>query len=298
MRSRENDAVLPSFNKDFSPFSFDQNLQQIVNDFPPVSVPFGTFDISPDTEVLLYQKVGSIISTKPLLVVNGTQRPKTAIMLGSGIWQWRLQENAQRDSQQAFNTLITKIVQYLSTRDDKRKFRVYPIKKEFDDLEPVVVETEVYNDLFERIYGHRVELTVTDAEGKSTLYTYTTARNNSQYQLSRLNPGVYRYTAKTKLDNSTEITSGAFTVKKLQLEHLNLTADHQMLRTLAKRSGGEFFTKDQMDELDANLANQKAEGIIHSSEQFLSLIELKWLFFTLLFLVSMEWFIRKYHGGY
>ncbi|MFT7158757.1 MAG: hypothetical protein ACI8Q1_003791, partial [Parvicella sp.] len=36
----------------------------------------------------------------------------------------------------------------------------------------------------------------------------------------------------------------------------------------------------------------------HSNEDFLAIINLKWLFFFLLALLSIEWFSRKYSGGY
>ena len=45
-------------------------------------------------------------------------------------------------------------------------------------------------------------------------------------------------------------------------------------------------------------ATQAPGGKIYTSELFLPLINLKWLFFVLLALVAAEWGIRKYMGSY
>jgi len=50
--------------------------------------------------------------------------------------------------------------------------------------------------------------------------------------------------------------------------------------------------------LNADLTQKEATSVIHSEEKFDNLLNLKWVFFLLLALISAEWFLRKYHGGY
>ena len=47
-----------------------------------------------------------------------------------------------------------------------------------------------------------------------------------------------------------------------------------------------------------DLEKIKAASLIHSEETFNQLINLKWVFFLLLALISTEWFLRKYLGAY
>jgi hypothetical protein len=91
---------------------------------------------------------------------------------------------------------------------------------------------------------------------------------------------------------------GVFTVESLQLEMANITADYQLLENISQQSGGEFYPLAQADKLQQRFTRKEAQGIIHSSESYLPLIENKLLLFILLALISMEWFIRKFSGSY
>ena len=64
---------------------------EIIKKLPQISVPFGEFKLLPNSEVLLYQKVGVVQTQKPLLVIN-TGVKKSAIFTGEGLWSWRLEE--------------------------------------------------------------------------------------------------------------------------------------------------------------------------------------------------------------
>ena len=129
-------------------------------------------------------------------------------------------------------------------------------------------------------------------------YSYVTNESNTQYRVGNLPEGIYQFTASVNL-NGTRLTSkGEFTVRSLQIETLNLTADHDLLRDLSDENGGRFFNTNQLGSLTSTLTTQKAKGKIYTSELFLPLVNLKWLFFLLLSLVAIEWGVRKYMGSY
>jgi hypothetical protein len=54
----------------------------------------------------------------------------------------------------------------------------------------------------------------------------------------------------------------------------------------------------ELDDLMKELTSKKAQATIHSEEKYEALLNLKWIFFLLLALVSVEWFLRKYFGSY
>lgn len=296
--NNQKDNVTPVLNVDFGRFKVDAMIQDVLNSYPPVTVPFGKISLSGEAEILLYQRVGNITTNKPLLAVSTKASGKSAIMIGEGLWRWRLQEYANTDSHEVFDDLILKLVQYLSTKEDRRKFRVYPGKNTFTENERVVFETELYNDVFELIYGNKIALKITNEQGETSSFTYVNNENNNQYSIGNLDQGVYQYTASTSIDNETLTSSGEFTIEPLQLEMINYTANHDLLRTIASNSEGSFYLPSQIDQLKDDLATKNVKGILYAQEDFLPIINLPWVFFLLLTLVSTEWFVRKYHSSY
>lgn len=293
------DEVGAAFDPGFERFELDQELTGRIEQLPPVTVNFADYQLDGAAEVLLYQKVGSVTTNKPLLAFAERNGRKQAVFFGDGLWKWRLAEFASHDEQRAIDGLISKLVQYLSAKEDKRKLRVFPLSNEVTDNEPVIFETELYNDVYEPIYDKEISLIITNEQGEERRYTYFTSELNTQYRVSGLAEGVYTYRAYATDAAGQRVSSqGTFTVQKLRLETLNLTADFDMLRAVASTSGGTFSTSDNTEELAAWWAERTPQSRVFAKESYEPLIYMLWLLIPLLVLISAEWFIRKYSGSY
>ncbi len=295
---RDYDEVTPVINTSFSNFTVSAEANSVVTGYPPVSVPFGKFHFPLSARPLLYQKIGTISTDKPLLAVEERNGRKMAIMMGEGLWRWRLDEFEQTGRAEGFDELFGKLIQYLSTTDERRRFRSYPIKQEFSDVEQVVFESQVYDDIFEPVYGNTIDIEITGDQGKVNRYTYVTSPGNTRYQIGGLREGVYRYRSQTEINGRKEEVRGQFAVVTQVIELQNLTADFDLLRKLAANTGGKFFTTDNLESLSTGLSEKEATGVIRSEETYNALINLRMLFFVLLLLAGVEWFFRKYFGGY
>lgn len=294
----QRDQVAPVLNDDFVKFKIKREFNDVFSQFPTLNVPYGDLQLGPNAEVLLYQKVGSITTDKPLLYLTESNGTKMAYLLSDGIWQWRLQEYAFNENTEAFDEVFLKLVQYLSTREDKRKFRVFTTKAEFFDNEPVVFETEIYNDSYERVYGNNVSLKLTDDRGRVSEYSFIASSANAGFEVSGLEQGIYRFEASTERNGTLEKVSGRFNVNKLQLELLDQRANFDLLRQISRNTDGTFYPIENLDNLATSLSGLETKGVMHSNEDFFAIINLKWLFFLLVALLSIEWFTRKYSGGY
>ena len=292
------DKVTGRFNPNFNLLNLDPQKLQIIEKLPPLTVPFGEYSVRPGGEVVLLQNVGSVKTNKTLLALNTSGTRKSAVLAGEGIWQWRMEEYALTEKQEAVDELLLKVMQLISVKDDKRKFRVYPLQNEVNVGERVSFETEVYNDIYEKTYGQNVSLQLTDERGKTTAYAYTNTEGSSRFERSGLAEGLYRYKATTSINGRTETAEGQFVVRDLQLESLNLTADFGLLRQLSNQTGGLFTKAQQLESLKNYLANNKAPSRLDSTEDLSELIQQKWLFFLLLLLATAEWGMRKYQGSY
>jgi hypothetical protein len=85
----------------------------------------------------------------------------------------------------------------------------------------------------------------------------------------------------------------------VQVEATNTVADHQLLYQLAKEHGGTMLFPNQISELTKLIdAKEDIKPVIYIHTSFAPLIDLKWVFFLLLLLATIEWFIRKWSGTY
>lgn len=292
------DTTFPWLNRTFSIFNLEDSDEESVEDYPPLRTPFAEFSLLGQVEVLLYQRIGNVRSSKPLMLLQRGSGRRSAAILGEGIWQWRLQEYAQREDQQTFDRFIVRTLQYLTARDDKRRFRVYPQRTEYFDHESVVFESEAYNEVFERIYGFNIDLVLRDEEDTEQSFSFFTSEANSQFRVGNLPVGLYTYEASTEIMGKPERTSGTFSVADLQLESARLHADHNLMRNLARQSGGSFHSWPSVAGLRESILADSPVSKIHSSEDFMAIIQMKWGLLILILFAAAEWFMRKYHGSY
>lgn len=295
-RGSQPDKVFGSFNQAFSKFKIED--VSAFEEYPPIEVPFGDYSITGPTEILMYQKLGSVKTQKPLMAVYDDGSQKSAILAGQNIWRWKLQEAAINGNSDQFKNLITKTVQFLSVKNDKKQFRFSVRKNNFSDNEPVVFDAEVYNDIYERIYENNISITITSEDGQPQNFNFTDSEFLSSFKSPILQPGIYRFQASVQVGNKTLTDQGEFSVQNINPEFLNLTADHRLLKNLSIKTGGAYAHLDNIDELIDEIKQRDFKSIIKSEEDIIPLYRAWWWYLIIFMLFSTEWFLRKYWGGY
>ncbi|WP_223284668.1 VWA domain-containing protein [Hymenobacter qilianensis] len=298
-RGQQTDEVTPVLNASFSRFSFEEDALRRFAAYPPAPVPFGEYRLGGGAEVALYQQVGRLKTQKPLLVFGGSPEQRRATLLTDGGWQWRLQEAADHaDRPDAYDRLITRTLQLLTANANKKRLDVYPTQDAFTTADEITFGAETYNAIFERIYGQQIELTLTDEQQRTRNYSFTNSEDGAPLRLGTLPGGVYRYVARATLGGQNQQDRGELLVQEQQLEALNARADHNLLYQLARRSGSRLYYPQQFDQLSQDIQKANYKPVIYSQESIKDLINLKWLFFLLMALVTAEWAARKYSGAF
>ncbi|MBU2914380.1 hypothetical protein [Reichenbachiella agariperforans] len=297
-KRNQRDRVIASLNPEMDLFTLDSELNERWQEFVPLSVPYGDINIPANAKVLLNQKIGSVTVNKPLLFTVAADDVKQAYLLADGIWQWRMQEYGLYEDTQSFDEFFLKLVQYLSTKNDKRKFKFYPTDTEYNTNEPVHFQAELYNDVYERIYGQEIKISVGEVGKETKEYSFVPASQYAKLELANLEPANYRYEASTLVDGKSEKVSGSFVVKEQQLEQLDQVADFGLLQQLAIQNQGQFYTLADWDEMLGDVESYDFKPRVHFQEEIFPLVNLIWVLFVLLVLVSSEWLLRKYSGGY
>lgn len=289
----------PVLNENFTPFTVDNELKQSTSIFPDLTLPFAAeYRSSPSLTPLYYQRIGAAVTNYPLVAVDNSGEVRTGVILGEGIWRWRLASFQKNKNHYAFDALATKLTQFLSVKEDKSLFRVFG-RNEFSENDPVVLDAEVYNASLELVTDPDVSITIVNESGKE--YPMTFSRFSKGYRLNAgvFPAGTYTYTAVVNTAGKRYTKQGEFLVKPLQVELTNMVADHQLLFNMASQSGGEMVNSTQIDYLIEKIKTDKnMVSVVYSTRSVKDLIDVRWLFFLLVTLFATEWFLRKRFGAY
>lgn len=295
-RGQNQSNALAVYNNDFSYYSL--SIPKQIN-FPPLSAPFGNFTAGPNTQTLFYQGIGSVKTNYPLWILQTGARAKTAVIAGEGLWRWKLYDYKQHKNFKIVEELITKTAQFLSVKNDKRKFRLSTSKGLYNETEAITFDAELYNEGYELINTPDVQLEIKGGGGKTMKYTMNKEGNSYSINTGSLSKGTYEYKAYTSLNGKTYSEYGKLNVVEQNIEDLNTTADFGMLSQLAKNHNGEFVFANNISSLYNKIKkDDKIKTILRSELTTFPLIDKKWLFFLLFALLALEWFLRKRFGTY
>lgn len=286
--------LAPNFNL----FTTSEDFARELSVFPPLTAPFGDFDVEADGQVFLYQRIGRIDTRFPLLVMGESEGQRQGVLCAEGIWKWRLFDYLQHQNHEVFNELIGKSVQYISVKEDKRRFRVSLNKNIFNENEQVLFDAELYNSSYELINEPDVSMVITDGSGKEFNFVFNKTGRAYSLNAGFLPVGNYNYKANVFSNGENLSFSGQFSVEPIQLEVYETAADHGLLRLLSEKFGGQMIYPSQLGSVGELLAQQNIKPIIYETSKTRSVINLKWIFFLLLGLLSAEWILRRYFGAY
>ena len=292
-----NDAQ-PKLNKDFSLFTLSEELMAASANLEPLQVMNASIKVQPQATVLFNQRIGSVDTQFPLLAFSSSVDKKQAVLAGEGIWRWRLQSFAEKQDHSLFDNFLSRIVQYLSVRTERRNLRIVT-SNSFAENESVTFEAEVYNAAYELVNTPDVSLTIIDENGKKFPYTFSRTTNAYRLDAGLLNAGEYKYEALTNVSGKQYQASGRFIVRPVVSELINTTADHNLLNTWAERNQGKMVLPENMLSLPELIGKREdVKPVSHSETRLEELIRIEWIFALILALLSAEWFLRRRNGTY
>jgi hypothetical protein len=287
-----------SVNSGFTAFDLDQHMTKQIEAFDPLLMPFGKVVVNGNSSIVLNQRIGKISTEYPQLFFMLDNGRKAGFLIGEGLWRWKLSEAGEAQHEPVvFNNLISKIVQYLSVKDDKRKFKVYVAKNTFEENENIVLNAVLYNDSYAPVNSPDVNVVLKNETG--TLYKFLFSRTDVAYQLDAgtLPAGNYSYMATTSFGNKTHTAKGIFYINTMMAEYQQTVANHQLLNTMSAQTGGKMYMPQDLLKLnDVIKANDQIKTLTYEDRRYEELINFKWLFVFIMVLLTLEWFFRKRNG--
>ncbi len=286
--------VRANLNEDFKSFAFGEKWQKIISEYPPLYVPFSIdYNLVSSANILLYQSVNNLKMPYPLIYFFNNRNIKHGVIIGEGIWRWKMAEYRLNNNSHIFKDLIKKITQYLKRTDKKSRLNSIVPKNSFEN-KSLYIYTEYYNELMEVVSGADIVFSYQDSSGKEYFKNLISRDNFYDLKLNGLPIGDYNY--KIILNNEDEIlkSEGKFSIIPSNIEKLNTVANPKKLALLNQNGGSYQFSEiKNLVELLKNDNNLKIKTHVEQKQQ--DLINYKWLLLLLIF-PFVEWFIRKNKG--
>ena len=282
----------PVFNTSFLTFS-QKNIG--FENYPPLSDYFGEVLISIPHQTLLFQNINGYLSQMPLLINSNENNQKKVFLFGEGIWKWRSSSFQTYNTFKYFDRFIGNIILYASNNKIRDRLDI-DIKSSYNINSEISINAFYVDENYQ--FDNRATLLFTllnkNTNQKRTL-PFSLSNASYQLNLSSLDPGKYEYII--SVDGQNISKKGKFVVNDFFVEKQFTRANSDKLDLLAKKTKGELYFEDNYNLLVDRLVTDKKFEIQNRYKEIVSSpINLRWIMIVLIFLLSIEWLIRKYMG--
>ena len=290
--NNQSEDVSGSLNPNYGTFAIDDIGFASLK---PLKTLFGDLEILAPHDIVLEQYIDGIASESPMLVTMEVDGVRHAIWDGENIWKWRAQCFIDTDSFEDFDDFFGKTIQYLAS--NKRRSRLEVTNEGYYyNNNSIKVSAQYFDQNF--IFDSRASLliTVTNSETKDKIVLPMLLKNNFyDIDLNSLSAGEYQYTV--AVSDQTVMRSGNFTILDFDVEEQFLNADVTKLNKLATNTGGKaFFITETSEILSALIKDDSFQLTQKRAQKVVPLIDWKYLLGLIVFLLTSEWFLRKYNG--
>jgi hypothetical protein len=265
---------------------------------PPAYATLTVFTPRPGSTTLAESQTQGGLSGGPLILTRSAGGQKTMAVLAHGIWRWRLMAQGRPETATLLADFLTASVEWLTTREDTRPFRVSPARPVFAQGEPAEFTAELYDANNRPVQNAEVDVTV--RAGDTRVGVAMQAIGNGRYEgtVDGLPEGDYTFEARAN-DGQAELgtDAGRFAVGGMNVEFQDTRMNRAVLEEMATATGGAFFTVGGFE--GAVAAVRALPTFVPSTVQDdrrFDLWTLPALLGALVALLSIEWYLRKRSG--
>ncbi len=83
------------------------------------------------------------------------------------------------------------------------------------------------------------------------------------------------------------------------IETSNLIANHTLLHSISQATNGKFYTPENMADIEKEIKNNdNIKPVVSYQKNYKLLLDSPIYFILIILLLGIEWFLRKWGGGY
>jgi hypothetical protein len=265
---------------------------------PPIFRTTSVYKAKPEATVLGFCKIQNVVLTEPLILTRNVNRQKSLAILGYGLWRWRLMAQGTSATEGLLSTFLANTIRWLTTRDDDRPVKATPTRDLFSHGEPAEFVGQAYDASAQPVENAQFRVTVEKDGSQSEVLLRPIGGGRYEGAIDGLQEGDYMFRAQAQTDGQQlGEDRGKFSVGGLDLEFQDTRMNASLLRQLAYRTGGHFFSPKELGELPTELAAQSSftpREVTRTTD--LELWNWQYTLAAIVLLLGVEWLIRKRRG--
>lgn len=229
----------------------------------------------------------------PAIVAGASGKGRTTVVPLSGIWRWRLMMEGAGKGGGFFDSFVRGTVRWLTSENEASPLVVSTDAGSYLSGQDVRFEARVFDTVFTPLSGAEVTLAV-DNNPALKMVLEETGPGLYTGSLRSIPPGNHTFSAAASVEGRRYAgTSGTFAVERFSLEILDPSPDPVSMAAVAAATGGIAVTAAGIDSVLSRIAPRT----VTEREERVHRPALNPLMPSLIvFLLAVEWFIRKRRG--
>jgi len=230
----------------------------------------------------------------PILLSSNYKGTNNLLFLGNGFWRWKFLLSEDRQFAGAYETFFNNLIKWISKNQDTENINIEVNKKGLPLGEQLTSNIQLYDASFNPVFDGEIKLQVEGPTGEFEAAASYIGNGNYTWQFTPLAEGSY----KIKVDAfKNDVFLGnneiEFNVLPVNNEFIFTKQNVDFLNKLALSTGGKYFTSNNYKDIIPLLPN--TPKIIQTTVNY-DLWNKLYTLLIIIFLLSVEWFIRKRKG--
>lgn len=227
----------------------------------------------------------------PLIISRQDGQSKSVAIGAHGLWKAYFSMQGLNRSNTAYKDLIHNTIHWLALKDDLKPFRIETSKHIYHEHEKIIFGAQVYDQNLNVVSDANVRLQIWKSDQKNDLELRPVANGRYEGNITLSDTGEFRFRGEGIRNQETlGSDEGRIYIEAYSAELTKTNLNEHLLKTVARESGGVYVRANDFENLEtiipakSQLVYEKSEKPIWNHPFFL---------FSIVLLLSVEWFIRK-----
>ena len=267
---------------------------------PPLFSPWRIIKVRKNAQLLITAVSEKFINLSdrealPLLLAYQMDDEKILVLFGTGLYRWDLLMWGAGGTNEVLKTFISNSVRWLVTRGENKGLRLSTNKRIYRSGEKVYVSAQVYDEAYRPVKKALVTIKFVSPLNREYILPLNNVGNGCYQKTLRVfESGNYKITGEAFLGNRfLGKDETKFAVSSFNPEFLETRANPELLKKLAIVTGGKSGPPDSLSSIVKTMQFPK-QRITLTKE--IEIYNLPIILGFIIFLLSIEWFIRKRKG--